>query len=443
MSAYDWDNQPTEADEAEAAAVEAQLAHNRAVRDEVEKQRIRRDATALLRAETQPDRPQMVALSDFLAVPDEPMAERIEELQPVGGRITVIAERKKGKTTVVGNLVRCLADGDDFLDAFKVHPPEGRIILIDVELDKRMLRRWLRDHHVVNEDRVVVLPMRGNVGALNLLDESTLREWAADLQKMNAGYVILDCMRPVLDALGLDENHDAGRFLVAFDALLKQAGAGEGAVVHHSGHNGDRARGDSRIRDWPDAEWTIRGDGNQDDPLTGPRYFHAEGRDVHVRPSLLAYDPATRRLSYTGSSRQDVAYSATVPRIVEYVGANPGQSGNAIEDALTATGLPRADVRAARKQALANGLVKIIPGKQRAQLHYLPNEYAEVRQGHAGALSSKYAATPIGGVLLTHSNEPSTPPAHSLLGQLLGPACGWCHVTGGHDADCPNKAVAS
>lgn len=82
----------------------------------------------------------------------------------------------------------------------------------------------------------------------------------------------LDCLRPVLDSLGLDENHDTGRVLVALDELAASAGVGEFALIHHMGHAGERSRGDSRLRDWPDAELRIvRAD---DDPAS-PRFFTA------------------------------------------------------------------------------------------------------------------------------------------------------------------------
>ena len=53
----------------------------------------------------------------------------------------------------------------------------------------------------------------------------------------------------VMTALGLDENHDAGAFLGAIDALLYEAGAGdaEAVVFHHMGHNGER--GDQQCED--------------------------------------------------------------------------------------------------------------------------------------------------------------------------------------------------
>jgi hypothetical protein len=199
------------AHEAEAVAVEEQLEHNRQVRDYLEYLKIRRDATQLLRAEAELDPPQMVTLPDFLAVPDEDVTWRVDGLWPVGGRVVFAAQRKAGKSTAVGNLVRSLVNGDDFLDAFPTHKPAGKVVLVDVELDPRMLRRWLRDHGIVNRDKVIVLPLRGYAASLNLLDEQTRSRWAKKLRAVGTSVILLDCMRPILDALGLSEDKDAGR----------------------------------------------------------------------------------------------------------------------------------------------------------------------------------------------------------------------------------------
>ena len=113
-------------------------------------------------------------------------------------------------------------------------------------------------------------------------------------------YLMLDCLRPVLDALGLDEHKDAGRLLVAIDALLQAADIPEAAIVHHMGHVGERSRGDSRLIDWPDVTAKLV---RQDDNPASPRYISAYGRDVDMPESRLEYDPLTRRLTVVGGPR--------------------------------------------------------------------------------------------------------------------------------------------
>ena len=97
-------------------------------------------------------------------------------------------------------------------------------------------------------DAVELVSLKGRAASFNILDPQTRAEWAATLRGVDV--IILDCLRPILDAFRLDENRDAGRFLVAFDALLIEVGGGspvDGIVVHHMGHTDERSRGDSRI----------------------------------------------------------------------------------------------------------------------------------------------------------------------------------------------------
>ncbi len=59
--------------------------------------------------------------------------------------------------------------------------------------------------------------------------------WAVQLLQDRSSIVLFGCLRPVLDALGLSEDKDAGRFLVAFDALLAEAAVSECLIVHNMG----------------------------------------------------------------------------------------------------------------------------------------------------------------------------------------------------------------
>ncbi len=195
--------------------------------------------------------PTLVRLTDFLAVEDEVARYRVDRVWPTGGRVVLAAQYKAGKTTLRNNLLRSLVDGDPFLAEFRVEPFEGSVVLIDDELDERMLRRWLREQGIRNTDRVHVLSLRGRVGSFDLLDDQVRARFASMIREVHGAVVLFDCSRPVLDALGLSEDKDAGRFLVAFDALLAESGATEAVVIHHMGHSGERSRGDTRCATGP------------------------------------------------------------------------------------------------------------------------------------------------------------------------------------------------
>lgn len=340
---------------------------------EAQRMRARAEARTLVEAEsrTPVNLPPVRTLTEFLSIPDEPTQYVIEGLLTAGARVILAAQYKSGKTTLLGNLIRSLVDGDPFLETFEVHQTTP-VTLIDNELDERMLRSWLRAQGIQNTDAVRLVSLRGSVGSFDLLDGSVRAQWAEALH--SPGVVLFDCLRPVLDALGLDENREAGRFLVAFDAFLKESEATEAVVVHHMGHSGERSRGDSRLQDWPESTWKlVRQDA--DDP-SSPRYFSAFGRNVDEAERALSYDDSTRRLTLTEGNRKqgrDAAQTAELlPQIVEYVELHPGVSGSGLE---TLPGAVSA-IRTARRQAVAQGLIVEVErqGRGGGKAYYLPSE---------------------------------------------------------------------
>ena len=292
------------------------LAHERRVAAEAERERARRAARRLVDAEEsgRDDIPPIESLTDLLAKRFDGLAvPRIDGWQPHGARVLLAALRKLGKTTLSGNYVRCCADGDRFLGVYPTRQVNGTVVVIDLEMQEQQLAAWLRDQRIRRTDRVRIVSLRGRVASFDILSSDGRRRWAAALREIEAEVVVFDCLRPALDALGLDENRDAGKFLSAFDALLAEAGVLESVIVHHFGHSGERSRGDSRIEDQADAIWKLV---RQDDDPRSQRFISAYGRDIDVREQALDYDPATRRLAVVGGSRKDAASQGVVDAIL-------------------------------------------------------------------------------------------------------------------------------
>jgi hypothetical protein len=302
--------------------------------------------------------PPLIRLDEFLATPDSEVQYRVEGLWPSGGRFIAAAAWKAGKTTLLGNLIRSLVDGDPFLERFTVHPVD-RIVLLDDELDENKLRRWLREQGIRNPARVHLATLRGRVAEFDIIDPKGRARWAEHIGP--ADVLLLDCLRPVLDALRLAESNEVGQFLVAFDALLKEAGIDEAGIVHHMGHAGERSRGDSRLRDWPDAEWRlVREKGTDQDEIdpAAPRYFSAYGRDVDQPEQRLGYDPVTRHLCINGGSRKDAAVQEKVKEVVAFVKDNPGCNGKELEEGVPGNATV---IRKARDLAVHLGLITVTP----------------------------------------------------------------------------------
>ncbi|MEU8490042.1 AAA family ATPase [Pseudonocardia alni] len=325
-------------------------------------------------------------LDALLAEEDEGEQEwRVRGLWPAGGKVVLSAPAKAGKSTLIANLLRCLADGAPLLgpavDGVIGDPPDHghpvaplargeRVFLADVELSRPMLRRWLAEQGIRRTDRIHVEMFRGRADELNVCDPTVRAQLAERIRRSGARVIILDPVGPVLAAADLNEdsNQHVARFLLALDSLVRESGALELLVVHHTGHAGERSRGASAWRAWPDAEWRLT---RQGDAADAPRYFAATGRDVAVPESVVAYDAEARRLTLAGS-RRERGTAQHAAAVVEAVQEAPGVVTRNLEQAVQGkTRLGTAAVRAAVAAAKASGLIHAHPGKKGALAHYV------------------------------------------------------------------------
>lgn len=173
---------------------------------------------------------------------------------PAGGRTMLVAKGKGGKTTLIGNLISSLVDGAPFLGEAVVSPLGGSVVLLDTEMSEGQGTLWQRDLGIQRDDRLWTVYLRGNVAAFDLFNPDCLREWAERLRTWECAHLIIDPLKPLMDTFGLDENAEAGRLLVQIDALLAAAGVASATLVHHMGWTAERARGSSRLLDWPDCD---------------------------------------------------------------------------------------------------------------------------------------------------------------------------------------------
>ena len=335
------------------------------VEEELSKLRVRQLAKAQFARELRPNAfapPELLSLTQFLEQPDEDARYRVEQLWPTGGRVVLSAQHKAGKTTLTANLIRSLVDGDAFLGEFEVEEA-SRVVLIDNELSPNMIRLWLREQGMKNTDAVSVLSLRGQLSSFDLLDSATRGRWAAELGA--ADVLVFDCLRPALDALGLSEDKEAGRFLEALDELVAEAGIGELVVVHHMGHSNERSRGDSRILDWPDAVWNLVKE-VPDDPSSA-RYFTAYGRDVNQPEVRLSYSDFDRNLKVVGGSRREAKVNQIQDDVCEFVTDNPGCTQTQVENGVTGD---RTTIRQAIRALEKLGEIRV-ETEGRAHRHFL------------------------------------------------------------------------
>lgn len=276
--------------------------------------KIARDQLAT-RTATVIELPPVRSLDALLAEPDQPVRMKIESVWPAGGgRVICAAPAGAGKTTMSGSLIRSLVDGDPFLDTFEVHERSHRIVVIDMEMTGEMLKRWLRRQGVVNTAAVAdVVTLRGQTHLFDLGNDKLVQMWTERLRDLGADFVIFDCLKPALDAMGLKESTETGVFTTAFYNMLEAAGVTDCLIHHHMGHTAERARGDSSLLGVTDANWNLI----QEDP-DAPRFFATRKvRDAEslVPDSLLTMDPTTGRLSCAvGTDRAAATANTTLER---------------------------------------------------------------------------------------------------------------------------------
>ena len=367
-----WDATP-ESIEAQRKAL-TERRHQRdyllSVAEEVVRLRARREAKRIVDAENITDEPisAPVFLEDLLEEEDEQEAWRMDGLWPSGGTVLLAAGAKSGKTTAVGNVIRCLVDGDRFLGVHATDPVmSGQTVgILDYEMPRAKVKAWLRDQGIKNRGSVVVWTERGRAGLFDPRDDTSRAKWVAALMAASVRVWLIDCLSPILSSLGIDENNntEVGAVLDGINAIAAAAGVYEVMLIHHMGHGAERSRGASRLVGWPDVNWRLIRQRNESDPNAepdpdAPRFFTAYGRDVDVREGRLVYESMTRHLTYVEGGRKQDEATANLRKVLIHVRDNPKESGRQIETRLQTLGVGRDQARKAIKTAVDKGYVTV------------------------------------------------------------------------------------
>jgi AAA domain len=295
----------------------------------------------------------------------------IKYMLPRGGKVVLAAGDKAGKTTLMTQLMKSLADGTEFLGV-AVDAPDAVVGVIDLEMSPGMHGAWIAQRQLKNVDRVFIWPMRGAAGAFDITSDVGLDSWVAELRELNVNHLIIDPVGTLLNALGIDENSNAevGNFLERLDQL--QAGAKlDGLIVsHHTRKDGRGAGfatavGAGAFSRWPDMKWSLVGS------LNGPRYFQTEGRIDNFYEREIGFSDAGQ-LVVTGSRRGDTNDKLDEDcAVLVLILANhtEGLSTNRLRAAMSVEGIGQKARQSAAMERLEERGLAIVesfgPGKQR------------------------------------------------------------------------------
>jgi len=245
--------------------------------------------------------PSYSSLAEEFLLPREPVRHAVESLLTQGGNASLTAKYKTGKTTLAINLGAALADEEPFLGRFDCELGEGRKVgIFNYELPKEQFREWLRCLGIKRPERIAVQHLRGVRAYLD--DQSVAEQMVIWLSDHSVGFWIIDNRRRAMS--GLENSNDAMNGLTeAIDWIKEQAGVTNSLTLAHMGRREheegeEYARGATAFDDWVDARWI-------ETKKSKTRYLFAEGRDVDLPESRLAYDPSTRRLAIVGGGRSE------------------------------------------------------------------------------------------------------------------------------------------
>ena len=292
-------------------------------------------------------------LTDELKLPIEEVKWTIKDVFPTGANVTLTAQYKAGKTTLINSLARSLADGTQFLNYFAQPEHKGRVVIFNYEVSENQYRRWMNDVSIENSDKITLVHLRGK--RLPLIVQRVEDLVVSILKDLDAQTWILDPFARAFTGCG-DENSnsDVGVFLDTLDVIKDRAGVSNLVLPVHTGRaqeNGvDRARGATRLDDWADVRWLLK-------KTQDGRFFSADGRDVLQEEQQLTFDEATRSLTLGGADSYTTKKRNNEDIWLDAVLANPGLSTSDLSN-LLGKRVDDKGMKMARKSLLANHKVK-------------------------------------------------------------------------------------
>ena len=270
------------------------------------------------------------SLTDELKLPIEEVKWTIKDVFPTGANVTLTAQYKAGKTTLINSLAKSLADGEKFLNYFDQPDHKGRIVIFNYEVSENQYRRWMNDVAIESSDKITLVHLRGKRLPLTV---ARVEDLVVGILKDNAAQTwILDPFARAFTGCG-DENSnsDVGVFLDTLDVIKERAGVSNLVLPIHTGRaqeNGiDRARGATRLDDWADVRWLLK-------KTQDGRFFSADGRDVLQEEQMLTFDETTRSLTLGGVDSRMAKKRGLEDMWIDVVNANPGLSTSQLSDIL-------------------------------------------------------------------------------------------------------------
>lgn len=275
-----------------------------------------------------------------------------------------------GKSFVVTDLAASIATGTRWMNR---EVRQGAVFYIAGEGHNGLARRfaaWSKHHNV----SLAGAPLFKSKRAVSMLDGDSAEMVRLEIERMiaNTGYIP---MSVILDTLARnfgqgDENKqaDANRFIEHLDTFIRRPYGCNVMIVHHSGHDMDRARGSSVFKAAMDQEFWVKGANGmieftttkmKDAELPPPQRFKIKQIDldrfddegVMIRGAYIAQDgnPLEFEVAKTKAGKVVTAYEVMKLTYTNWPGLAPlAQS----------LGVSEVTIERIRKRMLQEGLLE-------------------------------------------------------------------------------------
>jgi hypothetical protein len=289
----------------------------------------------------------------------------IRDWAPEDGDIGVDAKKKTGKTTLIGNVLRCYVDHEPFLDNELWTPRklDGNVAHWNYELPDWQREEWYADMDIRNTGRIFPRGLRGYRIPMNvdLVVEDCIR-W---LREREIEVWVLDPRNRAWQGMVTNENDSLqiGDWIARVREIKREASVRECYIPAHMGHGigeeYERGRGGSGWEGELDAYWLYT-------EKDGDRFLSARGRDVEREERRVHYNHKTRLLTIGEGNRRTTVSSKYVDAAVDIVKAQPGIVAWKLAEAIGNKG----EAGAAIRKAINQGRIHVQLGVRRAKHHH-------------------------------------------------------------------------
>lgn len=340
------------------------------VREQAQSIRVHEAARALVQAEKEAARyrepPDSRTLEQELANRPEPTRWAIPDWAPDGGNAGIEAKKKAGKTTLMGNVAKCLVDHLPFLGNEEWLPRElsGNVGYCNLELPEWQFIDWLEDMSIKNASCVIPWHLRGYRMPMNV--DLVVERYIDWLKDHDIEVWILDPRNRAWQGMVTDENNNSqvNEWSAQVDFIKREAGVRECYIPAHMGHEHERGRGASAWGDWLDATWKLTSQ-------SGTRFLGAEdSREVEQPKRKLLYNSGTRLLTIGSGSPEDVKRQRRIQSVINAL-RNGMLNTRDLRD--TMRDCQKDDRATAIREAIGDDYVATMQ-EGRATIHYLTDK---------------------------------------------------------------------